>query len=345
MKYAKLFSILVIAALGIYGAIGLYCLPLAGFEGDLTRVAKLPESLFGWTRPQPSIDPSRLLSASWQEADVLVVGDSFSETRVWQSVLAGHGLRVRTEHWTSIRGVCEDFYPWVRAQGFKGTHVIFEVVERNIEAGLPNSVNCREQLYHPNVNADKLRAPPVATRKHADLSGKLSVGIETRLNIMNYQTLSDQPGFRRWNVPGGVRLERLANGCELFSHPRCQDALFYGSDRVQDLSDEVLNRVQVLNSRVGDLIPVWVFMPDKSTVYLYPEKQFWNEAERRFLAPNVLKTMRQALARKTVDLYPANNSHLSTTGYLLLGDAIYQSIMPTLTTDKSERAAGLPKNP
>jgi len=345
MKYAKLFSVLVFAVLGTYGAIGLYFLPLAGFEGDLTRVAKLPESLFGWTKPQPSINPDLLLSASWQDADVLVIGDSFSETRVWQSVLVKHGLRVRTEHWTSVRGVCEDFYPWLRAQGFKGTHVIFEVIERNIEAGLPNSVNCGEQVYHPNVNADKLHAPPVTARKNTDLSGRLSVGVETWLNVMNYETLSRQPGFQTWSVPGGVRLERLANGCELFSHPRCQDALFYGSDRVPDLSDEVLNHVQVLNSRIGDLTPIWVFMPDKSTVFLHPEKQFWDKAEDRFLAPNVLKVMRQALTRKTVDLYPANNSHLSTTGYLLLGDAVYQTIAPTLTTGKAERAATLPGKP
>lgn len=331
MKSAKLFSIIVFAAIGIYGAIGLYFLPLAGFEGDLTRVAKLPESLFGWTKPQPAIDPALLGSASWTDADVLVIGDSFSEPRVWQSVLVKQGLRIRTEHWTSIRGVCEDFYPWLRAQGFKGTHVIFEVVERNIEAGLPNSVACKSQIYHPNINADKLRPPPITVRNERDLSGKLSVGLDTRINLDYYETLSHQADFKTWNTPGGVRLERLTNGCELFSHQRCQDALFYSSDRVTDLDDAILENIQTLNSRVGNLTPLWVFMPDKSTVFLHPDKHFWDKAEERFLAPNVLKVMRQALAEKTVDLYPANNSHLSTTGYLKLGAAVYQTIAPTLT--------------
>lgn len=342
MKSAKIFSILVFAILGVYGAIGLYFLPLAGFEGDLTRVAKLPESLFGWTKPQPALNPDLFKSAAWQDADVLVVGDSFSETRVWQSVLVKNGLRVRTEHWTSVRGVCEDFYSWVRAQGFRGTHVIFEVVERNIEAGIPNSLACKEQVYHPNINADRLRPPPVVTRKEPDLSGRLSVGMETRANINRYEALSGQSDFGAWNISSGVRLERLSNGCELFSHARCQDVLFYASDRTNDIGTDVLNQVQELNSRAGDLIPVWVFMPDKSTVFLHPDKQFWNEAEHRLNAPNVLKVMREALDRKTVDLYPANNSHLSTTGYLLLGDSIYQRMLPTLRTEKVQKNAKLP---
>lgn len=326
MKSAKFFSVIVFVVMGLYGAVGLYCLPLAGYEGDLTRVSKLPESLFGWNKPQPAIAPELLQSASWQDADVLVVGDSFSEPRIWQTILVRHGLRVRTVHWTSIRGVCEDIYPWLRAQGFKGRYVIFEVVERNIPAGIPNSVACKQEVYHPDVKADQLRPPPITERKEPDYSGRLSVGIETWRNVWNYQTLSAQPGFTTWDPPGGARLVRLPNGCELFSHQRCQDALFYTSDNVPDIGDEVIDQIQTLNARMGDITPLWVFMPDKSTVFLHPEKQFWNKAEQRLLAPNVLNIMREALARKTVDLYPANNSHVSTTGYLLLGEAVYQTL-------------------
>lgn len=339
MKSAKLFSVIVFAVMGIYGTIGLYCLPLAGYEGDLTRVSMLPESLFGWNKPQPEIAPELLKSAAWQDADVLVVGDSFSEPRIWQTILVQHGLRVRTEHWTSVRGVCEDFYPWLRAQGFKGKHVIFEVVERNIEAGIPNSVACKSEVYHPDINADKLRPPPITERNETDLSGRFSVGIATWRNTQEYLKRSVQPDFESWNHPGGAKIVRLPNGCELFSHQSCQDTLFYASDRVADLGDGVLDQVQTLNARMGDITPLWVFMPDKSTVFLHPEKQFWDKAEQRLLAPNVLKVMRDALARKTVDLYPANNSHVSTTGYLLLGEAIYEKLAPTLPEKKAASPA------
>lgn len=327
MRTAKLFSILVFAAIGIYGAIGLYFLPLAGFNGDLTRVGKMPESQFGWIKPQPAIEPELLRPASWEEADVLVIGDSFSETRVWQSVLVKHGLRVRTHHWTSIvGGVCEDFYPWVRSQGFKGKLVIFEVVERNIEGGLAKSVACKKQEYHPSAEANKMLPPPITSRPVKDLSGRLSVGIETWLNAWEYERLSSQPDFAEWNLPGDAVIRRVPNGCELFSHPRCQDALFYDSDRKKDIGDKTLDHIEILNGRIGDLTPLWVFMPDKSTVFLHHDKQFWNKAEQRFNAPNVLRLMREALEKKTIDLYPGNNSHVSTEGYLLLGEAIISRI-------------------
>ena len=57
----------------------------------------LPETLFGWTKPQPALDAKWMQQASMQEADVLVIGDSFSDSRVWQTVLTQHGLKVRTE--------------------------------------------------------------------------------------------------------------------------------------------------------------------------------------------------------------------------------------------------------
>ena len=97
MKHARLFSIIVFAALAIYGAVGFYFLPLASFTGPLTRMGKIPESLFGWTKEQPAIDPSNLANVSLQEADILVIGDSFSIPHLWQSVLVKNGIKVHTE--------------------------------------------------------------------------------------------------------------------------------------------------------------------------------------------------------------------------------------------------------
>jgi hypothetical protein len=143
---------------------------------------------------------------------------------------------------------------------------------------------------------------------------------------MAYEKLGTQADFSRWNMPGGATLHRISNGCQLFSHAKCQDALFYSSDRQTDIGDSTLDIIQTLNSRTGDLKTLWVIMPDKSSVFMHPEKQFWNKMETKFNAPNILSVMQQALNLKTIDLYPANNSHLSTEGYLLLGDAVYSSM-------------------
>ena len=146
------------------------------------------------------------------------------------------------------------------------------------------------------------------------------------MNALKYEELSSKPDFRTWNTPGEVRVERVENGCDLFSHPRCNDVLFYAKDRVPDLGENVLRDMEKINARLKGYTTVWVIIPDKATAYLHSDKKFWDEAERRFNAPNIQKVFRQAIREKTVDLYLANNTHVSTTGYLLLGNAIYQGM-------------------
>lgn len=326
MKHARIFSIIVFLAIALYGAIGFYFLPLASFTGPLTRMAKIPESLFGWTKQQPAVNPDYLINASWQEADVLAIGDSFSMPHLWQSVLVQHGMKVHTETWESMRNVCEDFTPWLREKGFKGRHVVIEVVEHNFADRLDRSVNCKQMYYHP------IAYPPVAPPARqlplakADFSGKLSVGIRTKFNELKYMELSTQPDFDNWNMTNNVRMNRVKNGCELFSHLRCSDALFLADDHVGDFDADTLTRMQTLNARLQGFTAVWVVVPDKTTTYLHPDKFFWDKAEEQFHAPNVLKVLRQEISNKNIDLYPANETHLSTAGYLILGNAIYQSI-------------------
>jgi hypothetical protein len=326
MKAAKLFSILVVVLIGIYGAIGLYFLPMAGFQGNLTRMGLLPESLFGWNKPQPELDVGLFEPVSWKDADVLVIGDSFSDGRVWQTVLVRQGLRVRTLHWTSVRGICENFYPWVRAQGFKGKWIVFEMVELNIEEGVPKTANCKEVVYHPSVLAELPRNSPLVSRGQTNLSGRLSVGIETALGALYYRRISMAPDFKSAEFSNGAKLARVNRGCELFSHERCNDVLFLNGDRAADVNSRILDDVEKINARLNDITPIWAFVPNKSTAYLYPDKQFWNEAERRVHAPNLLRMTQQAIRNKTVDLYPANDTHFSTTAYLLMGEEILKTM-------------------
>lgn len=328
MNHAKFFSIMVFVLIAFYGAAGFYFLPLASFQGDLTRLGMLPETLFGWTRKQPAIDPALMQQSSWKDADVLVVGDSFSDSRVWQTVLTRTGLRVRTEAWDSLRGVCGDFMPWLRAQGFSGKFIVFESIERNAEDDLAKSVECNHMQFHPNIYADTPRSPPAVSfdLNRRDFSGKLSVGIQTQLNAWAYSGWSREPGFTSRDLSNGARLARVKDGCELFSHARCNDALFLAKDKAGDLPQTTLDNIEKLNARLPGIVSTWVIVPNKSTAYLYPDKQFWNEAERRFHSPNLLRLFRQAIAAKTVDLYPANNTHVSTTGYLVMGQAIYREM-------------------
>lgn len=328
MRHAKIFSLVVSVIVLCYGAVGFYFLPQATFQGELTRMALLPESLFGWTKTQPSVNVGLMEQATMAQADVLVIGDSFSDGRVWQTVLTQRGLRVRTESWDSMRGICADFMPWLRAQGFAGKHIVFESIERNLADDLRKSVACERMQYHSNASTDAPRYPPgISFDVHAgNYAGKLSTGFRTLLNRQQYERLSRSDGFRKWVLPNDVTMARVPNGCELFSHARCDDALFLSYDQAGEVDSGALQHIAQLNARMEGVTPIWIFVPNKSTVYLYPDKQFWNEAERRYGAPNLLRMTQQALEHREVDLYPANGTHISTAGYLLMGEEILKAM-------------------
>ncbi len=328
MRHAKFFSITVFAAVLGYGAVAFYFLPLATFQGELTRMGLLPESIFGWTKQQPVIDAKWMQQTSLKEADVLVIGDSFSDSRVWQTVLTQHGMKVRTESWDSLRGVCDDFTPWVRSQGFAGQFVVLESIERNVENDLKRSVACPQMQYHPNPNTDALRYPPALSFdvNSGNYSGKLSTGIKTKLNVWKYERLSKSADFKSWQMPNDVKMARISKGCTLFSHARCDDTLFYAVDRVEDVDNSALQNFDRLNSSMEGITPIWAVVPNKSTAYLYPNKQFWIQAKRRYHSPDLLNMTQRAIENGTVDLYPANGTHFSTSGYLMMGEEIYKTM-------------------
>jgi hypothetical protein len=328
MKHAKIFSLTVVLAIALFGAVGWYFLPLAAYDGDLTRTGKLPESLFGWTRPQPALAPVLFTSARWQDADVLVIGDSFSVGRVWQTQLTGSGLRVHTETWGSVHAICGDFQPWLRSTGFKGRYIVIEVIERNALNTLAASLACDKMVSTPPMGkAEDVGPPPsYVNRGQRLLSGRLSVGIETWWNARKYMRLSAPSRFAQWPVNDLTTVARVPDGCALFSHAACRDALFYGGDQSGDLGAPMLDGMSAINRRLAAYTPIWVIVPDKSTTYLNPRKTFWTLAAARFDAPDMLQDLRRAVHDKVIDLYPANNTHLSTTGYLRLGQLVLAEI-------------------
>ncbi|MDD2700458.1 MAG: hypothetical protein PHH36_04385 [Sideroxydans sp.] len=337
MKQAKVFSIVVMLAVLCYGGVGFYFLPRATFQGELTRMSLLPETLFGWTKAQPSIDKQWMKQAAMQDADVLVIGDSFSDGRIWQTRLTRQGYKVRTETWDSMRGICADFMPWLRDQGFHGRFIVLESIERNLVNDLKKSVACQKMQYHPNARTDAPRYPPAVSFdvNGGNYAGKLSTGFRTLLHVLEYERLSQAQDFSTWVLPNDVTMARIENGCALFSHASCNDTLFLSYDLHGEVDDSALDNIATLNARMEGVTPVWMFVPNKSTVYRYPDKQFWNKAEVRYGAPNLMRMMQRAVDDRIIDLYPANNTHVSTTGYLLLGDEILKVLQKNTATSKS----------
>ena len=328
MRRNRFFVVAVALTLAIYGALGFYALPLAHFEGDLTRMAPLPEPLFGWTRAQPMVTPQALQQVPLAEADVLVIGDSFSVHRVWQSALLQKGLRVHTEEWGSMPYICADLGEKIRRAGFQGKWIVIESVERNLPARLQDSLHCyNAHFQQPALPADTAEAPPIRVARDApDYSGRLLVGLNTLANGLLFPYLQEHLGAMPFLLTPEVALRPVPDGCRLFSHPACTHALFYGPETGADNWQEQIASIQALNARLPGFGLLWLVIPNKTTAYFHPNKQLWRELHARKLGPDMLSLTSAALRKQTVDLYPGNNTHVSTEGYLMIGQAVAEAL-------------------
>jgi hypothetical protein len=328
MKTAKTFFLSTFLCFTLYGLLGLYFLPLAVFQGDLTRMAMLPERLLGWRRVQPAIDQHLFQQSPIAQADVFVIGDSFSDGRVWQSVLAANQLKVHTLLWGELPFVCEDAATWLRAQGFKGRYFVIETNERNLPHRLNDSLDCKNVLHKEKIGEANARSAPIERFDidHGDYSSKLSVGLRTAFNTFLFHDWEQSDIDHKVHLQPEVFLKKIKSGCSLFSHRKCDSALFYSPDSEQDVDPGALQKIRAINARLGDMVPIWVVIPNKATTYLYQEKYFWNALEQSVRAPNLLEMNLSAIKHGEVDLYPGNNTHYSTRGYLLMGDAILKQI-------------------
>jgi hypothetical protein len=328
MKTAKFFFLSTFLCFILYGLLGLFFLPLATFQGDLTRMAMLPERLLGWQREQPAIDPQLLQQSPIAEADVFVIGDSFSDGRVWQSVLTANQLKVHTLLWGELPFVCEDAANWLRAQGFKGRYFVIETNERNLLHRLNDSLACKNVQHKEKIDEANARFAPIERFdiNHGDYSSKLSVGLRTAFNTFLFYGWEQSDLADKVQLQPEVFLKKIKNGCSLFSHLKCESALFYSADSEQDVDPVALQKIETINARLGDVVAIWVVIPNKATTYLYQEKYFWTALEQSARAPNLLAANLGAIKRGEVDLYPGNNTHYSTRGYLLLGEAILKEI-------------------
>jgi hypothetical protein len=74
--------------------------------GDLTRIGRLSEREFGWTAPPPKVDPALLKGTPVDQADIMVIGDSFSMTFRWQSKLVRPATASRPATGVSMKTRC-----------------------------------------------------------------------------------------------------------------------------------------------------------------------------------------------------------------------------------------------
>jgi hypothetical protein len=293
-------------------------------------VGKWTDHDFTWSIEQKAIDPSLQKSHDIKEADILVIGDSFSASLYWQSVLIKDNLKVTSLTWSQIGNlICQDFEANLKEQGFKGKQIIIESVERVANRQFEKSVNCQSSKTFPKQTTSHNTAAHPTTGQ-ADFimnwNGQFIAGMQTILNTIGIRIHSSYT--RLYNLfSKSVRIYEIKDGCHYFSNRLCQYGLFFREDYQQaGLNDKVLEDIKTLKSRLPNYRTTWVVIPNKSSIYhredlLESSAVFWAKLAEENLGPDLFKSTQEA--KLTIkDIYAPNNTHYGSSGYLFVGEQI-----------------------
>lgn len=297
--------------------------------GDLSRIGQVSERQFGWTTPQPHVAPELLRAAPVRQADVLVIGDSFSAGHRWQSVLTGSGLRVATIAWGDIGGrLCSDFDQWLSQTGFRGKWVVIESVERSFGGYLQRSASCRKMKPVPAAEWPIEPTPQHEQPPEAGLNwnATLATGWYSLMRTQRAQRMV--PSEHDTDIGPQVRARVVDDGCAMFSNRLCNKPLFFRDDDLAiELSPAQVPQMQAFTRAHASVAIVWMIVPNKTTTYIDPMhgRSFALALNQAGLGPDLFAWTQQH-KRKVRDFYLPNDTHLSLQGQLLLGQRMLQAI-------------------
>jgi len=299
--------------------------------GDLTRIGRVSERAFGWHRKEPVVAPELLVSAPMAEADILVIGDSFSMTHRWQSVLAGSGYKVRTIFWGDYREtLCADFDDWVAKSGFRGRLIIIESIERLVQERGAKLGSCATSPKAV-VSQD---APFVSPWKETP-AFQFNVGATLPSGVItSYNT------WRIGRAKGDVRLPHkvlarvVPDGCSYFTNTQCGKSLFFSEDVTNgEVPAAAVQQMQAF-AHAHTRVPIlWMMIPNKTTVYVEPahSRAFFDAFAAAGMGPD-LRAFAETERAKMKDFYFTNDTHMSMQAQLVLGERMLQAVRQVLPT-------------
>lgn len=296
-------------------------------HGDLTRIGKWTERDFG-----PNATPQTIqvmeTGENTKNADAFVLGDSFSEKNLWQSVLQKKNqISIQSFHYD--RNCLTN---WIDAAiADKSSKFIFiETVERNLIVRFSHMPKCRKTNTTPleiqSGLADNKRSFwPLTT----DISYLGSTAFNIALSFAKKENYSKR--FMTVNLS-------LKKDCALLSNNRNDKLLYYADDDLKeswtdkDIKDSISNILEIQRAveKSGKKF-IFIIAPDKSTAY--KKCMLTNETitdtknindtliSASINTPNMARKF-QGKVNSIMDLYDPNNTHWSQAGYILAGETI-----------------------
>lgn len=342
MPFIRSFVLGAIFCCAIIFSLGLFIQPLSG---DLTRLGALAERSWGWNHPQ-TIPPIRPRLAT-DKTSILVIGDSFSDPNIWQTLLENELERFTQNYsWDALGhfGCLNAKILQIAKQAPEITDLILEVVERDFVSrfgGVQMPTSCS---VHP-IDSSEARPAVLASIARRPTFALQIPDLIYALKAAFGETLA----FSQITPVGAAFLAPLVTD-RFFSNRRSARLLYYSGDhqknswQTSDVADAITNLQELSREArsLGIRITV-VVIPDKSSVYAehiqgaaLPIIQFplWRQLARAGVASLNVKDLYQNALSTHLDLYLPNDTHLGFNGYYLLAKALASELQLQTSVQK-----------
>lgn len=308
-------------------------------EGGLTRIGRVSETAFGWRSVPPPIPMTAVRGWEPAEADILVIGDSFSMYYAWQSPLVAAGYKVATTHWDRTGPLCADFPAWLQSIGFRGRLVILESIERLLPERLEQAQACASMARRP------LKSLPVPTAspsqppppRRLNWTSPLMTGLVTWRNTRQIVRTDGVVDVEHERFGDYIFSSPVAEGCRQFSSPVCDKSLFLTADRTnRELQPADADFMAAFARRAAPVQVMWMVVPNKTTVYLDTRnaRAFADRADALGVGPDLF-AMAQAQRLNIIDLYWPNDTHWSMQGQVYFGGRMREAVQAALAVPSS----------
>lgn len=335
MTPAKLWLRIFGAGFLVIIALLIVTLKTPAFYGDMTRIGLLSETAFGWRIEPPHVDRQYLNAVPVADADIVVIGDSFSMSNRWQSLLTRAGYRVTTTFWGQINEeLCGDFDAWLDRAGFRGKLVIVESIERLVNDRMVATQTCKTMTKPFSAGLKPFFESPSAVPAPAlNWDGKLTSGVRIYRNTRRAREATE-PILSN----DRILVRPVPEGCAMFSHQLCDKVPFWPADDENgELTVQHAAQMKAFSDAHPQRAVLWMIIPNKTTVYVKPEhsKDFVTAFGAADLGPDLF-SLSQEEKKKVRDYFFPNDTHLSMHGQLVVGQRILEAVRKILPTAPSK---------
>ncbi|SEA15538.1 hypothetical protein [Variovorax sp. YR216] len=336
MPFIKMFAAASLPLLLFFFSISFYLQPI---QGDLTRVANLSEKSWGWNKPQPAISVHG--NEDSPDAHVIVIGDSFSDKNIWQTVSQTvSGERFLTFTWHDI-GKAECLQSTLFTLMARYPSVRYFVVESVERAFVGNFYGDQQDPQHCKAvvrsSVKPRNEPTLATRPRFDVDKPILDPVYAVKALM-----AEGASYATTAASGDGYIAPLDRS-DLFSNRRSDFLLFFHEDlNKKNWTGEQLERSVRSVSQISESVNkrgvkfILAVVPDKSTVYskylkeplFDTPKDVWRALASTSIRSVDLKTLFLREAQARVDFYLPNDTHLGAEGFTAMGQAIASQLKP-----------------